>query len=78
MTEDKGDLREVRIEQEKSRLRPAQRAAQLRQARLLRQMEQLLKRGTEEDVIEAIKAVGMRPDSPEGQHVLRVWRENRY
>jgi hypothetical protein len=66
------------MKKDKSRLRPARKAAQLENEEWREEADKLLKRGTEEDVIAAIRRAGMDPDSPEGRNVLRVWRENRY
>ncbi len=77
VTENEEDIREV-IQEEKGRLRPARKSAERKNAKWIREAERLLTRGTEEDIIEALRAAGMEPASPEGQRVLKVWRENRY
>jgi hypothetical protein len=71
------EIRDV-VRAEKGRLRPAQRQADRKHAERLRKVEELLKRGTEEDVIEMIRSADLAVDSPEAQRVLRIWRENRY
>jgi hypothetical protein len=43
----------------------------------LRQARKLLERATEEEVVAAIRAAGLRDGSPEALEALRVWRENR-
>jgi hypothetical protein len=77
VTENEGDIREV-IQEEKSRLRPARKSAERENAKWIKEAEKLLKRGTEEDMIDAIRAAGMDPASPEGRRAVKVWRENRY
>ena len=72
---DDDDIREV-IRGEKGRLRPAGKAAERKHTERVRLVDELLNRGTEEDVIELILSVGMEPASPEGQRALRIWREN--
>ena len=70
-------LRNLRLD-EQSRRPGAQRSAAKEKARRLHEMETLLTRGTEEDVVAVIRAAGMEPSSPEGQQVLKTWRENQY
>jgi hypothetical protein len=41
-------------------------------------VDELLKRGTEEDVIDAIRDAGLELDSSAARHVLKTWRENRH
>jgi hypothetical protein len=71
------EIRDV-VRSEKSRLRPAQKAAEKKHAERMRLVDELLKRGTEDDVLDAIREAGLDPESPEAKHVLRVWRQNRY
>ena len=70
------DVSEV-IKEEKSRLKPAGKAAERKHAKRARQCQNLLDRGTEEDVIALLRSAGLDPDSPEGQRALKIWRENR-
>ena len=76
MSEDKEHVREV-IRAEKARLRPAGKAAERRHAERVRLVDELLRRGTEDDVAKVIQDAGLRPDSPQAQQVWRIWRENR-
>ena len=76
MKDDK-DIRDV-IQDEKSRLPRARKSAKQKEAKWLKEADRLLKRGTEEEMLAAIRDAGMEPASPEGQNALRVWRENRY
>lgn len=77
MTKGEDDIHDV-VRQEKGRLRPARKAAERKHAERLRLVDGLLKRGTEEDVIEAIRDAGLELDSPAARHVLKIWRENRH
>jgi len=70
-------IRDV-IKEEKGRRRPAQDTAAREAKQWEAEAERLLKRGTEEEMIEAIRRAGIDPDSPAGRHALRVWRENQY
>jgi hypothetical protein len=78
-TEPKRDkeIRDV-IRQEKGRRRPAQNTATREAQKWEAEAERLLRRGTEEEMTEAIRRAGIDPDSPAGRHALRVWRENQY
>ena len=71
------EIRDV-MNAEKGRRRPAQDTAARRTRQWEAEAERLLKRGTEEEMIEAIRRAGIDPDSPAGRHALRVWRENQY
>ena len=77
LTKRDDDVRDV-VREEKGRLRPAQKAAERKHAERVRLVDELLKRGTEEDVIDAIRGAGLEPDSPEARYVLKIWRENRH
>jgi hypothetical protein len=77
LTKKEKEIQKV-MKEDQSRLRPAGKASQLKSDEWREEADKLLKRGTEEDVIAAIRRAGMDPDSPEGRNVLRVWRENRY
>jgi hypothetical protein len=70
------DIRKV-VQEEKGRLRPGGKAAERKHAERTRLVEEVLNRGTEEDIIELIRSAGMEPASPEGQRALRIWSENR-
>jgi hypothetical protein len=74
---DDDDLKDI-INAEKGRLKPAARLANREKQKRLRQMEKLLERGTEEDMTNALVDAGIDPESPEGRHALKVWRENQY
>ena len=65
------------IRQEKTRLKPASADAARRHRKLLRQIENLLHRGTEQDVIDVMRSAGIRDGSLEALKVLKIWRENR-
>ena len=70
------EIREV-IREEKNRLRPAGDDANRRYTKRLRQMKRLLDRGTEEDLINAMRAAGISDGSPEALTILKIWMENR-
>lgn len=65
------------IRQEKARLKPASADAARRRLKRLRQIEHLINRGTEQDVIDVMRSAGIRDGSPEALEVLKIWRENR-
>jgi hypothetical protein len=46
-------------------------------AKKKRQASKLLRVATEEEVVEAIRGLGIRAGSPEEQKVLKIWRDNR-
>lgn len=63
--------------QARASLKPAQDAARRLQAKRMQQLENLLDRGTEEEVLELILSAGIDPESTVGKKVIRIWRENR-
>jgi len=72
------DIAEVRREEmSRGAQGPASLAAKKRQAILERRFRKLLGRGTEADFYEAMRAVGVKIDSPEFRKALQIWREHR-
>ena len=67
------DIKNV-IKKEKSRLKPAKAEAEEAHLRRLRQMERLINRGTEKEVIDAMRSAGIPDGSPEALKVLKIWR----
>jgi hypothetical protein len=65
------------LEGDKKRLKPAAAAARKQRMRLEREARTLLERGTEDDFIAYLKAVGLRAGSAEFANALKVFRENR-
>jgi hypothetical protein len=73
----KSDIRDV-MQDEVSRGRnPTKSEAKREHAKRLRQAGKLLSRATEAEVVEVIRAAGIRAGSPEEQKALQIWRENR-
>lgn len=66
------------MKEQKGRRRPAQDTATREARQWEAEAERLLKRGTDEEMIEAIRRAGIDPDSPAGRRALQVWRENQY
>jgi hypothetical protein len=65
------------IRQEKARLKPASAHANRQRLKRLRQIEHLINRGTEQDVIDVMRSAGIRDGSPEALEILKIWRKNR-
>jgi hypothetical protein len=77
MDRDKKEIGEL-IKQQRGRRPPAHEAAHKQHVERVQKIEQLLSRGTEEELLDWLfTEAGIQPDSPEAQRVLRVWRENR-
>lgn len=72
---DRADLNDV-IREERSRgRRPISAEAQRRRRQLLQDFADMLKHGTEEDFLEAIRALGLKDGSPQFQEALETWRQ---
>jgi hypothetical protein len=79
MTKDRDDdIREtMKDEGSRGTRRPNSPEAAREHAKRVRQMRKLLEKATEEEVITAIRAAGLRDGSPEAARALQIWRENR-
>jgi hypothetical protein len=73
---DEFDIRDV-IRSERDRLRPTASQAKREHAKRLRQITNLLQRGTEEELVTAMRRAGLCDGSPEFENALTIWRENR-
>jgi hypothetical protein len=76
-TKKEKEIREA-MKEDRGRRAPAQQVAKRETRKWEAEAARLLKRGTEAEMIEAIRRAGIDPDSPAGRRVLRVWRENQY
>jgi hypothetical protein len=72
------DIQEVMAE-EKSRgsRQPTSLAARRERTKRIREMQQLLQHGTEQDIRAAIRAAGIPEESADALRILQIWRENR-
>jgi len=79
MTKDRDDdIREtMRDEGSRGTRRPNSPEAAREHAKRLQQARKLLEKATEEEVIAAIRAAGLRDGSPEAARALQIWCENR-
>lgn len=69
------DLQDVIREEGRRGRRPVDLATQRERNKALTAFRDLLKLGTEEEFIEAMRAFGIRENSPQFVECLRIWRE---
>ena len=77
--DDESDIRDV-IQEEMQRgklRRPVDLKTRKERAELLREFRELLKEGDEPEFLNALRALGIDPGSPEHFAALRVWHEQR-
>jgi hypothetical protein len=72
--DDKNDLEEVMRQEKRRGRRPIDFETGKKRTQTLRDMKKLLESASEEEFIAAIRAAGLRDDSPEFLEALRIWR----
>jgi len=74
---EESDVEEVGREEMARGRRPVNLEARREQEKLLRDFRKLLDFGTEEDLVAAMRALGLRDDSEGFREALQIWRQER-
>ena len=71
----KKDLEDVMRGESRRGRRPVDLDARRKRNELLNEMHKMLLIGTEEELVKAMRAAGLRDGSAQFEEVLRIWRE---
>jgi len=71
------DVDDVRREEMSRGRRPVSLETRRRRQELLRGLRKLLELATEDEFVAAMRALGLRDDSPDWAEILEIWREYR-
>lgn len=71
------DVEDVRREEMNRGRRPVDLETRRQREKLLHDFRKLLEFGTEEDLVAAMRALGLREDSEGFREALQIWRQDR-